>query len=177
VFTLLEQLYKENHPHGLELSDMSDHTSILSPGQRRSTSVDQVTWIIHEGGFLFIIYHNCQESSPIRWIMSWNAHGISDIFITYGDFASRSTHFLAVYSKCQTLYSTITCTSMLHVQCSPHQLKKGATPFFPAEKAVSTPLLNGSCPSFFENQNETPYAIKMHPTSGLPLATLHARHG
>jgi hypothetical protein len=32
----------------------------------QSTSVDQVTWVIHEGGFLFIIYHNCQKSSPIR---------------------------------------------------------------------------------------------------------------
>jgi hypothetical protein len=29
--------------------------------RRQSTSVDQVTWVIHEGDFLFIIYHNCQK--------------------------------------------------------------------------------------------------------------------
>jgi hypothetical protein len=51
--------------------------------RRQSTSVDQVTWVIHEGGFLFIIHHNCQKSSPIRWLVSWNTHGISNIFITW----------------------------------------------------------------------------------------------
>jgi hypothetical protein len=59
--------------------------------RRQSTSVDQVTyWVIHEGGFLFIIYHNCQKSSPIRWIMSWDTHGAGyRIFSSHGDFASR----------------------------------------------------------------------------------------
>jgi hypothetical protein len=34
--------------------------------RRQSTSVDQVTWVIHEGGFLLISYTtNCQKSSPI----------------------------------------------------------------------------------------------------------------
>jgi hypothetical protein len=33
----------------------------------------------------FSVYHIPQlsTSSPIRWIMSWNTHGISDIFITW----------------------------------------------------------------------------------------------
>jgi hypothetical protein len=32
--------------------------------RRQSMSVDQVTWIIHEGDFLFIIYHNCKKVVP-----------------------------------------------------------------------------------------------------------------
>jgi hypothetical protein len=51
--------------------------------RRQSASSNQVTWVIHKGGFLLIIYHNCQKSSPIRWTMSWNTHGILDIFITW----------------------------------------------------------------------------------------------
>jgi hypothetical protein len=43
-------------------------------------------------------------------------------------------------------------------QCSPHQLKKGRPPLFPAEKAISAPLLK----IFNKYFKMTPYAIKMH---------------
>jgi hypothetical protein len=76
-------------------------TQKLSPGQkavegfsaqRKSTSVDQVTWVIHEGSFLFIIYHNCQKSSPIRESCPGTHTGFR-IFLSHGEFAS------AVYSS------------------------------------------------------------------------------
>jgi hypothetical protein len=59
----------------------------------QSMSVDQVTWIIHEGSFLFIIYHNCQKVVPFGESCPGTHTGYR-IFLSHGNFASRSAGFL-----------------------------------------------------------------------------------
>jgi hypothetical protein len=70
-------IWQENRPSGWsKWPQVEGHSA-----RRQSASVDQVTWIIHEGGCLFIEYHNCQKVVPFG--ESWNTYGISDFFITW----------------------------------------------------------------------------------------------
>jgi hypothetical protein len=59
-------------PHGAQICSRSHDVigwsmhSCMFVVYMKQNDIDQVTWVIHEGGFLFIIYHNCEKSSPIR---------------------------------------------------------------------------------------------------------------
>jgi hypothetical protein len=55
-------------------------------------SVDQVTWVIHEGGFLFI-------TTIVKKVVPFSescsgTHSGYRIFLSHGNFASRSAGFL-----------------------------------------------------------------------------------